>query len=162
MTRTWSHQETWPGHAASVAESRDFVAGHLRDHQLPSLVDGARVVVSELATNAVRHAATAYTVTLHCADEGVTIDVRDGSPLVPAARTSGDPYEAFGRGLTIVDGYSDDWGVRKDAGGGKSVWARLAVADETGGNGSGLRVDPAANVPTTGDRGARPPGFTAG
>jgi anti-sigma regulatory factor (Ser/Thr protein kinase) len=123
----WSHHDTWSATPASVAESRAFVAGHLREHDLAGLVEGARVVVSELATNAVRHAGTPYTVTLECLDGVVLLRVEDGSPLLPSQPAPSDGLRLRGRGLMLVESLSDHWGVALGTGGGKTVWARLPV-----------------------------------
>jgi anti-sigma regulatory factor (Ser/Thr protein kinase) len=106
----------------SAPAARDFTSGHLIDHGFGDLVGDVRVVVSELATNAIVHANTAFSVTLHGDDSSVALEVRDGSArgvvLSPLSRTS-----TSGRGLVIVDRLSDRWGVAHHADGGKSVWA---------------------------------------
>jgi anti-sigma regulatory factor (Ser/Thr protein kinase) len=122
----WSHMELWPGQPDDVGGARRFVSEHLLAHLLQPLVDDAQLVVSELATNAVQHAGTAFIVTLARCEGGVEIAVSDGSWMsdpTPYASTFG----LGGRGLSIVDHVSRDWGVRTDSEGGKSVWAVLAV-----------------------------------
>ena len=52
-------------------------------HGLPYLVDDVRLVVSELAANAMVHAQTPFTVTLVEGDRSVLLTVRDGSPESP-------------------------------------------------------------------------------
>ena len=56
------------------------------------------LVVSELATNAVLHAHTAYEVHLILSDDSLTIEVRDGSVLAPAMRRYGTDATT-GRGM---------------------------------------------------------------
>jgi anti-sigma regulatory factor (Ser/Thr protein kinase) len=60
--RSWSHEVELSPVAASVATARDFVRLHLREHHLEHLVDDIRLTVSELATNAVKHAGTRKSV----------------------------------------------------------------------------------------------------
>jgi two-component sensor histidine kinase len=101
----------------------------LADHTTApaDLVEAVRVVIAELASNAVHHAKTAYTVTVREDREGaVTVTVHDDSPEQPELRPF-DPNAARGRGLQIVDGLTERWGTRADPGDGKTVWARLAA-----------------------------------
>ncbi|HEY3529185.1 MAG TPA: hypothetical protein VGK78_08535 [Nocardioides sp.] len=53
-----------PGKPPSVALARDFVCKHLLAHHQSHLVDDVRLMVSELATNAVVHAQTPFGVCL--------------------------------------------------------------------------------------------------
>jgi anti-sigma regulatory factor (Ser/Thr protein kinase) len=88
-------------------------------------LDVLRVVIAELATNALRHGDPPYTVTVR--DEGrgaVTVLVQDGSPDLPALRPL-EPRGAGGRGLRIVEGLVEEWGVLRHQDDGKTVWARL-------------------------------------
>jgi len=122
----WSGEATWPAAPESVAMARDFVAAHLLTNLLPDLVDDARLVASELATNAVRHAGTAFTLSVDGRDGSITLRVRDGSRSLPSFGTSGI-LSTNGRGLMLVSALSVAWGVSLEAGGGKSVWARLGT-----------------------------------
>ena len=70
---------------------------HLTAHQLPHLVDDVSLVASELATNAVEHAHTAFVVALKQADGSVVLTVIDGSALSPI-RGHPDELDVSGRG----------------------------------------------------------------
>jgi len=122
----WSHHQSWPGRPEDVAESRRFIAGRLRDHELDELVDDARLVVSELAANAVQHAGTSFTVTLSRVNGVVEIAVGDGT-LMTATTFHAQAFGLGGRGLHVVGKLSADWGVRLGLDGGKTVWALLPV-----------------------------------
>lgn len=124
MDPMWSYQQTWPPAAENVSPVRDFVSTYLTAHLRPELVDDARLVVSELATNAIRHAGTAFTVTVACRGDDVTIHVRDGSALEPVMGLR-SATSLHGRGLLLVHALSAAWGVTTDDDGGKSVWATL-------------------------------------
>ena len=50
----WSHEVILAAEPKSVAVAREFVSRHLVGHDLPRLVEDVRLVVSELATNAVK------------------------------------------------------------------------------------------------------------
>ncbi len=104
--------------------AREFVAVHLAEHLLPGLIDEARLVTSELATNAVRHAHTPFAVSIERSNGDLTLSVRDWSPDLPVAP---EPRELAdgGHGLKLVDALSVSWGVTVKTDGGKSVWARF-------------------------------------
>lgn len=85
----------------------------------------AKLVVSELATNAVIHAGTPFSVTVALQGPVIRISVRDESDLPPRVRDAG-PEARSGRGLRIVDAIADDWGVERDPAG-KTVWVDLPL-----------------------------------
>jgi anti-sigma regulatory factor (Ser/Thr protein kinase) len=119
----WSHENRFAGDSRSAAKARAFVRAHLLEHGLGDLVEDVGLVVSELATNAVRHAGTPFTVMLHGAGDSVVVLVEDGSSAVPRQVAPG-PLALGGRGLDIVDHVSGAWGVQAQSGS-KSVWARF-------------------------------------
>ena len=121
----WVHEITLAPRPESVATARRFVRDKLIEHHLSFLVDDVTLVASELATNAVRHAGTRFTVTITARADAVVLTVRDGSAARPVRRTAG-PDDAAGRGVVIVDAVSRDWGVVVD-GSAKSVWAAFDV-----------------------------------
>jgi anti-sigma regulatory factor (Ser/Thr protein kinase) len=75
----------------------------------PSL-DDARLVLSELTSNAVVHACSPFSVTIRPEGSLVRISVQDTSPVRPALRDNG-VMGTSGRGLRLVAALSDDWGV---------------------------------------------------
>jgi anti-sigma regulatory factor (Ser/Thr protein kinase) len=89
------------------------------------LIDDARVVVTELAANAVLHARSPFTVSLGRADSTVRILVRDASPAAPAVGEESSTRPS-GRGMRLVDTLASRWGVDVAADG-KTVWAELAT-----------------------------------
>jgi anti-sigma regulatory factor (Ser/Thr protein kinase) len=119
----WSHEDRFAGEPRSAARARAFVRAHLVEHGLGELVEDVGLVVSELATNAVRHAGTPFSVVIHGTTESVVVTVQDGSKAVPRQVVAA-PLALGGRGLDIVDQVSGAWGVRAD-GATKSVWARF-------------------------------------
>ena len=124
--RPWSHETELAAEASSVSRARTFVAGHLRDHALGSLVDDIELVVSELATNAVMHAGSAITVTLRAFEQTVLLEVLDGAQTGPTVRSS-RTLDTDGRGMAIVQALSRDWGVNARGTAGKSVWAAFEI-----------------------------------
>lgn len=123
---TWSHRAAFDASPRSASLARAFVVRRLTEHRLAYLVEPVRLVVSELATNALVHAHTAFVVTLEARDGVVRLSVRDDSLSLPARRAA-QVLDATGRGLEIVDIVSADWGIDTDAAGSKEVWASFPV-----------------------------------
>lgn len=83
------------------------------------------LVVSELATNAVRHARSPFSVMARSDDRVIRIAVRDHSATMPQVQDVA-PLQGSGMGLRMVAAVAGRWGVEVTAGG-KSVWAQVAV-----------------------------------
>jgi hypothetical protein len=83
-------------------------------------------VVSELASNVIRHARTSFTVKLDGLPDSVHLTVTDGSSL-RLIRSDMHATATAGRGLNIVCSRSHDWGVRHNGTKTKSVWASFAL-----------------------------------
>ena len=98
--RAWSHAAEFAAEPTSAARARSWVRLRLLDHALPHLVQDLQLVVSELATNAMVHAATPFQVTLTgAADRSVLLEVLDGArpdPSKNAAQTL-DTTRTWGR-----------------------------------------------------------------
>jgi two-component sensor histidine kinase len=77
------------------------------------------LIVSELATNAVRHAGTAFRVSL-AVNSFVRVEVSDESDQMPAKAVGGIPNH----GLDIVDMLATKWGVESNPVG-KTIWVEL-------------------------------------
>jgi anti-sigma regulatory factor (Ser/Thr protein kinase) len=113
----------------SIREARRFVLD-----QLPLVPDSTQeaisLIVSELATNAIVHAATSFTVAVQRTTGSVRLEVRDQSDVELApADTAPPPSELHGRGLFIVTQLASAWGVTPAAGErGKTVWVTIPLA----------------------------------
>jgi len=125
----WSHEVLLPAEPKSVAVAREFVSRHLVGHGLSRLVEDVRLVVSELATNAVEHARTPFIVTLSGGDRTVLLAVQDGSTSAPA-RSASEALATSGRGLLLVEQLSQDWGTSTEGEALKSVWASFTSRPE--------------------------------
>jgi anti-sigma regulatory factor (Ser/Thr protein kinase) len=99
-----------PAEPASVGQARRFVRGVLDDWGLPDLVDTVMLLTSELATNAVLHARTAFAVVVSRRDDGVRVDVLDGSVVTPRNRQP-TQMAATGRGVGMVATLAEQWGA---------------------------------------------------
>lgn len=112
-----------------VARARAFTLATLRGWGEPdALQDAATLVVSELVTNAVRHAASPARVKLSRHDDGLIIEVRDSAAAPPRWRRAALEDEG-GRGLMLVSLLSVEWGARILPEGGKAVWCRLEAPE---------------------------------
>jgi anti-sigma regulatory factor (Ser/Thr protein kinase) len=118
-----------PASLTSPRAARAFVARSLLDWRLIQLVESASLVVSELVTNAVVHAASAVDITLSRADGRVQIMVQDAGARGHTAAHTADPESQLlgGRGLLLVERMTRAWGVLPVTSGGKSVWVVLDV-----------------------------------
>jgi anti-sigma regulatory factor (Ser/Thr protein kinase) len=125
-----------PARLEAVREARQFTRGTLDQWELGERFDDVCLVVSELVTNALRHALPQGgpcagqqepSVRLHLMrwTERLVCAVRDPSNEGPVARASDDFSAESGRGLFLVDSFSDSWGWHPLAGtlSGKVVWA---------------------------------------
>ncbi|MFJ9350216.1 ATP-binding protein [Streptomyces sp. NPDC101237] len=134
-----------PARYEAVREARSFTRKTLDQWDVGERFDDICLVVSELVTNALRHAvpgepdrptaSRAPAVRLHLMrwTERLVCAVRDPSHDTPAPGDSGDFSAESGRGLFLVDSFSDSWGWHPLAGtlSGKVVWAlfRLRSAE---------------------------------
>ena len=118
-------REAWqlPPTARSVPQARQHVTATLHRWNLDILAETARLLTSELVTNAVLHARTPMTLTLEETDSGLRVSVSDGSPVPPALRRH-SVTATTGRGLQLLDQLADAWSV-DDSNGGKTVWFTL-------------------------------------
>jgi serine/threonine-protein kinase RsbW len=94
--------------------------------QLAPLEETALLLVSELVTNAVRHARNGgrmIALRLETTPGGLRIEVHDGDPRRPQPGIPDDLDES-GFGFVLVAALASKWGVTASAGG-KAVWAEL-------------------------------------
>ena len=117
--------------AASVCAARDFTLATLRLWGTPHSSQDIAIVVSELVTNALRHAlpgagdtGSRRPVLLGLLQHGrwLLCAVADPGNAAPVPRTPGVLAET-GRGLQMVCALSDQWGYTTPSGEGKVVWA---------------------------------------
>lgn len=112
---------------AAPAAARKVVAATLHGWGLAAGVADAEQVVSELVTNAIRHAPgqVSYELELVGRSDGVRIYIADGSKtqtrVIGAA-----PTATGGRGLRIVQTLAARWGSEEYRGG-KRVWADVLI-----------------------------------
>jgi serine phosphatase RsbU (regulator of sigma subunit)/anti-sigma regulatory factor (Ser/Thr protein kinase) len=119
--------ETFAHEAGSVTRARRLVTRVLAALPQESR-DMVEIMVSELASNAVRHTGSGFTVLLDVSASRVRVEVSDSGEGRPVLR-SPDPSESSGRGLHIVNLLADEWGVSDSGdGSGKTIWFNLSAA----------------------------------
>ncbi|PQM24767.1 ATP-binding protein [Streptomyces xinghaiensis] len=126
----------WSRHPSCVGLARLELRKALAGWGLAALEESATLVLSELLTNAGRHARvspgrqieTRYVPAL---PSGLRIEVHDASPVRPEPRAP-DPDACGGRGLLLVAALADSWGIGDRDGPGKVVWAHLSLPPREG------------------------------
>lgn len=120
---------TLPPEPATVGHARRAVRKALNGAADPDLVDAAELVVSELVTNAVVHAATEVHLHITAEDDAIRVEVEDGSTHLPVRRTWAQTA-GTGRGLLIVEQNVDRWSAARTARG-KVVWFEIGHLPST-------------------------------
>ena len=111
---------TFPAIPQSVHAARRFATDTLRGSAAATL-EAVELMVSELATNCIRHERTSFHITILGSTREIRIEVTDSGTGTPTMRSPG-PDEPSGRGLQIVDMLSESWGVVPEQPSGKTVW----------------------------------------
>jgi len=117
-----------PSDPSAVPAARRFASqavAHLGHHG--EVLDKTRLLVTELATNAVMHANSEIRLSVVPDDDKVRVEVRDDdpNPIQPPCRP--DPQAEHGRGLWLVAAMANSWGVNRNDKG-KTVWFEVDSA----------------------------------
>ncbi len=115
----------------AVRDARRFTLATMRQWDVTGRGDDIVLVVSELLTNAMRHAAGSRSrgaIRLGLIQPGpyVLCAVADPSELVPVPREP-DYLAETGRGLHVISALSDRWGCTRPGAAGKVVWAMFRL-----------------------------------
>lgn len=116
---------TLPAADHSVRLARQATRVVLTAWHLAYVEENALLIVSELATNAVRHATGTDMIALDllAAPAWLRIEVQDTDRSWPQPRIP-DDFDESGFGFVLVDALAGKWGVRETEEG-KAVWAEL-------------------------------------
>ncbi|GGL71527.1 hypothetical protein GCM10010129_13970 [Streptomyces fumigatiscleroticus] len=117
---------------AEVRILRRVTAKQLSQWGMPVAVDEAELLVTELATNVVKHVGegASATLVLEWRGERLRLEVHDKSQAVPSLRTA-DCDEVCGRGLHLLASLATDWGAVLTATG-KAVWCEIPARKGAG------------------------------
>lgn len=118
------------GGVSAIGDARRKIASQLHDWEVSSLRDSVELIVSELLTNAHLHTRGPIEVAVTLLKNGIRIEVSDSETDSRVHPRTASVTDANGRGLTIVNALSADWGViYPDSGDGKTVWAEIALLE---------------------------------
>ena len=121
LETTWrfAAELTAPAEARYLLTRRLRLAGYDGD-----LLADARLIISELAANAVLHAHSPFSVTLLGRTATLRILVHDESQVVPTVQDASSSTKLSGRGMQLVVALASRWGVDLTSDG-KVIWAEL-------------------------------------
>ncbi|MEV7130498.1 ATP-binding protein [Streptomyces sp. NPDC093260] len=129
----------WDGGGADIARARRMAAGFLTRVQdergVPvsqRALDLTQLVVSELVTNAREYAPGPALLDLRVTGGMVEVSVWDSDPVLPVARAA-DAGRVGQHGLEIVMAVAQGFEAQREPVG-KRITARLALADDPGGD----------------------------
>ncbi|MEU3415880.1 ATP-binding protein [Streptomyces sp. NPDC006658] len=133
------------GSSEEIAGARELARSFLEDvqavHGFPvsdRVMGMVQLVVSELVTNALRHAPGPCLLTLGIGDGAVDVTVWDSDPVMPVARAA-DPGRVGQHGLEIVMAVCRSFEVHREPVG-KRIKAVVMLADDPGGEAAGHQV----------------------
>ncbi|GAA2728724.1 ATP-binding SpoIIE family protein phosphatase [Streptomyces nogalater] len=108
-----------------VPRARRLVRERLLEWGLPQAVETAELLVSEVVTNAVLHAASDRIGLRIVRTDALLFEVTDDEPALPALLSTA-PDDEFGRGLRVVSRLAREWGASA-TGHRKTVWFEQAL-----------------------------------
>jgi PAS domain S-box-containing protein len=109
---------------AAVAEARKNAADRLEEWGLTDAAFATELIVSELVTNAIRHAEPPIQLRL-IHDRTLICEVSDAGNTAPHMRRA-RTYDEGGRGLLLVAQLTQRWGTRPTVKG-KTIWAEQNI-----------------------------------
>ncbi|WP_020132246.1 ATP-binding protein [Streptomyces sp. 303MFCol5.2] len=112
---------------AEVRLLRRAAVKQLSQWGVPVAVDEAELLVSELATNVIRHVGegASATLILEWKGERLRLEVHDRSEILPMSKRVGHD-DMCGRGLHLLASLAVDWGTVLTAVG-KAVWCEISA-----------------------------------
>jgi anti-sigma regulatory factor (Ser/Thr protein kinase) len=109
-------------HPQAVATARRFVVSVLASHLDEARLNDVEVIVSEVVTNGVMHAATTMELVVELRDDVAHVELVDSAPGEPLIRPETGADGGFG--LRIVSAMARRWGVRHEDDS-KAVWFEI-------------------------------------
>jgi anti-sigma regulatory factor (Ser/Thr protein kinase) len=125
-----------PLDARAPGAARIVVGQVLSERVAAVVLERAKLVMSELVSNSVRHSGAAgasVVFRVRLVAGGFSLEVEDSARDGAAARNAGNAAAEDGVGLLIVDALSRRWGIERLAQGGTRAWAQLSDAAPSAG-----------------------------
>lgn len=118
--------EILPSDPRAPGTARHALARFLARAEMPHLIDDAELLVTELVTNAVRHARGPIEVNAYLREGFFRLEVCDCSADRTPLHRQASPDDEGGRGIDLVNKLSARWGwwTAEDI---KTVWLDLLV-----------------------------------
>ncbi|MFZ4128587.1 ATP-binding protein [Streptomyces cellulosae] len=109
---------------------RKAAAAQLSQWGVPTAGEAAELVVTELATNVIKHVGegSAATLILERKRERLRVEMHDKASLLPSLRIA-DCHSECGRGLHLLAAMAVDWGAVATAIG-KTVWCEIELGQD--------------------------------
>jgi anti-sigma regulatory factor (Ser/Thr protein kinase) len=125
-------QVVLPADVSAPGAARRVVVSYFGELVAPSVLDSARLLISELVTNSVQHsgvvAGEQLTIRVGLGQSWCRLEVEDaGHEGFIAPRPPGGAHGG-GLGLNLVQTLSERWGLERVRDGGTRVWAQLSRA----------------------------------
>ncbi|MER7036208.1 ATP-binding protein, partial [Streptomyces albidoflavus] len=117
-----------PTDPAAVSRVRAEVSATLTDWNLIEQAFTTELILSELVTNSIRHAAGPIRVRL-VRDRALICEVSDHTSTSPHLRQAASTDEG-GRGLFLVAQLAERWGTRYTDDGGKVIWTEQPLTGD--------------------------------
>lgn len=114
-----------PSEPCAAAVGRRFLTVTLAAWNCSEALDDARLLTSEVLTNAICHASGPIQLRVRRGTDELTVEVTDRSPQPPQPRCA-EAGDESGRGLLLVDTLADSWGTRP-VDPGKTIWFTLRL-----------------------------------
>jgi anti-sigma regulatory factor (Ser/Thr protein kinase) len=117
--------ESTPEAAAQARRALDDFSGTVPERRMRDV----RLLISELVTNAVRHAGLKngdrIGLVVHVHEAVLRVEVDDPGSGFELRPPKPDPARASGWGLYLVDELADRWGMDRGGRGGTRIWFEL-------------------------------------
>ncbi|MFD9793544.1 SpoIIE family protein phosphatase [Streptomyces sp. NPDC059070] len=111
--------------AREVSRARRLVADQLGEWELAEVAETVELLISEVVTNAVRHAHSHQVRLRMVRAETLRCEVVDDDHTLPMLTHAG-PLDESGRGLRVVSRLAREWGTSRTAEG-KTVWFEVPL-----------------------------------
>ncbi len=118
---------TLPAEVTSPSFARAFASDVLAGLAPAATIETVRLVVSEIVSNSVEHAATSVELSVRADRSTVHVEARDASAVLPARRGHHQLDDERGRGLGLLDVLCERHGARRTPTG-KVVWCEIETS----------------------------------